>query len=80
MPIYEFRCLKCDEIFELLFRSSDDPQEMKCPHCGNEDIERVLSRTNFSLGPSSSKPQTTATTNTCATGSCSTLEIPGRND
>ncbi|MFH1091638.1 MAG: zinc ribbon domain-containing protein [Pseudomonadota bacterium] len=79
MPIYEFRCLKCNEIFELLFTSSDEPQEMKCLSCGGEDLERVLSRTNYTLGPSS-KPQTAATTKTCGTGACSTLEIPGRYD
>jgi putative FmdB family regulatory protein len=43
MPIYEFRCLKCDECFELLVINKSDRVEMQCPACQSEDFERVLS-------------------------------------
>ena len=82
MPIYEFRCLECNEVFELLFMSSEDTREMVCPHCGAEDLERVMSAASFSMAPSSGGggPRTTASTRTCSTGTCGTLEIPGRGD
>lgn len=80
MPIYEFRCINCNEINELLFTSNDELKEMKCSHCGGEDLERVLSTTNFSVSSGSPAPQTNATTHNCSTGSCSTLEIPGLGD
>ena len=82
MPIYEFRCLKCNNIFEILFTSSEDAREMKCAHCGGEDIERVMSATSFKVSSSSpSAPATaSATHKQCGDGSCSTLEIPGKYD
>ena len=38
MPIYEFKCLKCNECFEILVISSEDSVEMRCPACGAEDF------------------------------------------
>jgi putative FmdB family regulatory protein len=41
MPIYEYRCSKCDNEFELLvLRTSPVPA---CPACQSEDIEQLLS-------------------------------------
>ena len=42
MPIYEFRCKKCDNSFEHLVRGSDPPV---CPQCGatGDDLEKQLS-------------------------------------
>lgn len=80
MPIYEFRCLKCHEIFEIIFSSSTDKNEMKCSRCGSREMERVLSATNYTMGRSGSSPQANISTNICPSGSCSTLEIPGRGD
>ena len=81
MPIYEFRCLKCNELFEILFTTALDKKEMKCSHCGSKNVERVLSSTNYSMGgpaPSSKSGGASSTTKTCGTGSCTTLEIPSR--
>ena len=33
MPIYEFRCRKCGEDFEVLFRSRDAKITVACPKC-----------------------------------------------
>ena len=49
MPIYEFKCLKCDEFFELLVMGNDEKSTMHCPKCKSEDFERVLSTTNYSM-------------------------------
>lgn len=78
MPIYEFRCLNCNEINEFLFTSADETKEMVCPHCGNGELERVMSTSNFSMGGPGARPQTNAATRNCASGSCTTLEIPGK--
>ena len=80
MPIYEFRCLKCNEIFELLFMSDQDSKEMKCPHCQSEEFERILSASNFSISGSSPRPQTNISTKACGDDSCGTIEIPGLGD
>jgi putative FmdB family regulatory protein len=78
MPIYEFRCLKCQELFEFLAVKTDDTMETRCPHCGAEDFERVMSSTNFAMGSgASSNAGASKQTRTCAGGNCTTYEIPG---
>lgn len=39
MPIYSYRCTKCENEFETLVRSNDVPE---CPKCGASDLERLL--------------------------------------
>jgi putative FmdB family regulatory protein len=41
MPIYEYRCLSCEERFEELVRRPDDTAP--CPQCGGAEVERLLS-------------------------------------
>ncbi|MBW2624152.1 MAG: zinc ribbon domain-containing protein [Deltaproteobacteria bacterium] len=80
MPIYEFRCLECDDIFEILFMTEDDKNTMACPKCTGENIERVLSTTNHTIKGSSSQPHIDVSTKSCSDGSCGTIEIPGGYD
>ena len=77
MPIYEFRCMKCGKVFELLkLKKEDDAMKMKCPKCSSPEIERVLSTIN--IGASVRGSGTKTTVKSCSSGSCATLEIPGR--
>ena len=80
MPIYEFRCLECNNVTEFLFVNSNDAHEIKCPNCGGEDMEKVMSTSSYSMAPSPGAPRASSTTKKCASGSCSTLEIPGIGD
>jgi putative FmdB family regulatory protein len=34
MPLYTWRCTKCDKVTERLQYSYDAPQEIKCEKCG----------------------------------------------
>jgi len=80
MPIYEFRCLKCDSNFEFLMVNQDDEVEMKCPECDSVDFERILSSTNYAIGSGSGPRQgVKSQTKTCSSGSCTTYDIPGPN-
>ncbi len=40
MPLYEYKCLKCDRHTEKI-ESVDGPHLRKCPHCGGK-VERLL--------------------------------------
>ncbi|MGD2272414.1 MAG: zinc ribbon domain-containing protein [Desulfobacterales bacterium] len=78
MPIYEFRCLNCQECIEILVMNNQETIEMKCPKCSSEDLERILSCSNFSTGGgTNAKPGVNTTTRTCTGGSCTTFDIPG---
>ncbi len=43
MPIYEFVCKPCDEVFEVLFRSAGERKKVICPRCGGDDVSKKLS-------------------------------------
>ena len=43
MPIYEYECRACGRRFELRQSFSDEPVRV-CPHCGVEDVRKLLSR------------------------------------
>jgi putative FmdB family regulatory protein len=77
MPIYEFRCLKCQECFEWLVINTNDEVEMKCPKCKSEEFERIISSTNYAVDNPGKNSSAKSTTRTCSSGSCTTYEIPG---
>ena len=52
MPLYDYVCYYCGNSFEKLRRMSDDDSDVRCPDCGSEHIERLLS--TFSTGSCSS--------------------------
>ena len=75
MPIYEFRCLKCSHVFELLnLKKETKGVKMKCPKCKSPNVERILS--SVSIGRSGGK-KSTHTTKSCSSGSCTSFEVPG---
>jgi putative FmdB family regulatory protein len=45
MPVYEFSCRKCDERFEELVgpHVGKKVEEVRCPACGAENVERLTS-------------------------------------
>jgi putative FmdB family regulatory protein len=47
MPIYEYRCTKCESEFEYMQRMSDAPRTT-CESCG-ATLERLISRSSFAL-------------------------------
>ena len=46
MPIYEYRCKKCNNSFEKLVFAGEE-EDVKCPECGNKDVEKVISAFSF---------------------------------
>ena len=78
MPIYEFKCLKCNEIFELLLINKSQTLNLQCPKCHTEDLERVLSTTSYTIGSGSGqRPGAISQERSCSGGSCTTYDIPG---
>ena len=81
MPIFEFKCLDCDEYMEILVINKQDEVEMTCSHCGSGNLERILSATNHTVtGGGSGQPADSGAstqTRSCNSGSCTTYTIPG---
>ncbi len=78
MPIFEFRCVKCGNIFEKLFTRSKEEVTMACPECDSDNFERVVSRTNYAMGVGPGGKTPKMTTKSCGpSNQCTTLDLPG---
>ncbi len=64
MPIYEYRCQKCDHLFEQLVRFGDEP-ELKCPQCGSTEARKAFSLFGTG-GANSSTSSSTSSGAACA--------------
>jgi putative FmdB family regulatory protein len=52
MPIYEYRCRECGEVFDAFQRVGEDGEELECPKCGTPRPEKLFS--SFASAGSSS--------------------------
>ena len=78
MPIFEFRCLECNNLFEKLFVNSDEKVEISCPECQSRSFERVISKTSYAIGVGPEGKQPKITTKSCGpSNQCATLDLPG---
>lgn len=78
MPLFEFRCLKCNDLFEILVMGKQDELDMRCPHCASEDFERVMSNTTYAMGGGTGQATKPAVqSRQCGAGSCTTVTLPG---
>lgn len=48
MPIYEYRCGKCKNEFEIFHRTGN-PMAPSCPECLSMDVTRLISPAGFVL-------------------------------
>jgi putative FmdB family regulatory protein len=48
MPFYEYQCKSCEHQLEVLQKVSDPPLR-KCPHCGKQQLQRLISAPVFRL-------------------------------
>lgn len=69
MPIYEYRCTKCDKEFECLILGSDN--DISCPDCDNEIVERLMSSCSFKSSGSFTPPTGSSGCSTCSSSNCS---------
>lgn len=48
MPIYEYRCTRCNRVFEEWVKDFHCPEHEPCPHCGADSVH-IISHTSFIL-------------------------------
>jgi putative FmdB family regulatory protein len=83
MPIYEFRCQGCGQVFEHLALRQGDEGQASCPACGGEELARVMSACSSVVEGSpggSAQPAGGVEKRSCGdSGSCSTITLPGHS-
>lgn len=50
VPMYEYRCPDCEQVFEELIRNRADEESVACPSCDSTDVKRLLSAFAVSSG------------------------------
>ncbi|MBW2065334.1 MAG: zinc ribbon domain-containing protein [Deltaproteobacteria bacterium] len=78
MPIFEFRCLECGNLFERIFLTATERVDLECPQCKGDSLERVISKSHHVMGVGREGKQPKITSKSCSSGnSCITLDLPG---
>lgn len=84
MPIYEFRCESCGNVFEHLTLGSQDKFEAKCPECGADELSRVMSAcasvVDSGSGAKGGKGIEVKSRSCHNAGSCTEITLPGHGD
>ncbi|MDY6861607.1 MAG: FmdB family zinc ribbon protein [Thermodesulfobacteriota bacterium] len=70
MPIFEFKCSECKEIFEVLLFNSRET--IKCKNCESEKVLRILSPISFKSGDNFNSTAAQGSCDNCSATSCST--------
>lgn len=65
MPIYEYRCARCGEKFELFVRSAAQEVVPQCPKCGSVETRKALSL----FGVGEARRSNVSTPASCGSGS-----------
>ncbi len=76
MPLFEYRCGKCNHLFEELI-TGDRDQKVACPSCGSEETQKRMSAIGgIAMGRSSSSPSCGIGGGCSSAGSCSSGMCP----
>lgn len=49
MPIYEYRCEECRNLFEILASSTSANAEVSCSKCGSPKVKKTISAASFRI-------------------------------
>ncbi len=70
MPIYEYRCGKCEHRFEHFVRSSKDRSPRVCSQCGSRRVNRVFSAFGVGTGAAPGPSMNGGGGGCCSGGGC----------
>ncbi len=70
MPIFEYKCIRCNAKFEILHKSLTNQEEVICPECSSPEYKKLMS--NFSSAKSAGSGF-----DNCTSGSCGIPQVGG---
>jgi len=78
MPYYDYKCLKCNNTFEIEKGMNEVPEDLNCPKCGSSKTKRVFNK--IRIGKSESEllndfGTSGSSCNTCTDGVCSSCSV-----
>ena len=78
MPIYEYKCDKCETRFEKLVRRAADEDQLSCPSCGERHLSQEYS-TFSARANGAANGSAAAEGPSCPGGMCRTPGMCGMN-
>jgi len=54
MPIYEYRCQECKNLFEAILTSTESAATVTCPKCESHAVKKTISASSFRISSGSS--------------------------
>ena len=66
MPIYEFKCKNCGNIFEYLCLKKSDKDQVRCPVCGHDETDVLLSAFSSLNSGNTLKGGSSASSSSCS--------------
>ncbi|MBI4596409.1 MAG: zinc ribbon domain-containing protein [Candidatus Tectomicrobia bacterium] len=69
MPIYEFKCLQCENEFEKLVYGTNN-RKISCPGCSSEDVEKKFSVFGMKTSSGFTSSATGSNCGGCSSSSC----------
>ena len=75
MPIYEYKCEKCEHVFEMLVGSSENQSKIHCEKCGSSKLKKLISAPYVSVKEGSGTITRCGKDNTCC-GSSTPCDTP----
>jgi putative FmdB family regulatory protein len=69
MPLYEYKCTKCNEQFEVLLLKQDET--VTCPRCNTADVEKLMSACAVKSGGTFTPSTGSSGCASCSGGNCS---------
>ncbi len=61
MPVFEYKCVKCETKFEVYHKSTVNQEEVACPKCSSKENKKLFSTFAASIGSAG---------DSCASGNC----------
>ena len=68
MPIFEYHCMECDKVFEIIVLGD---QEVLCPLCTGKNVTKLLSTFSHKSGEECSSSKESSCSS-CSATSCTT--------
>lgn len=69
MPIYEYKCIDCEQPFEELVISARVVDTVVCPSCESNHVEKKISTFASKIAGGSSLPHSMSSASSCISGS-----------
>lgn len=71
MPVYDYRCTKCENTYDIFHKGSEILDNVVCPKCESTEFKKLFSAPIVKMGSSDSSCDTCTTDSTPSYGGCS---------